>query len=86
MMRNIKFKPSAFKDYSEWSQENKKLYEKLMKLIIESARNPYEGTGKPEALKHELSNCWSRRISDEHRLVYQVTEEDLIVISCKYHY
>ncbi len=85
-MRNITFKPDAFKDYSEWAQVNKKIYEKLMKLIVETARTPFEGTGKPEALKHELSSLWSRRITEEHRLVYEVTDEDLIIVSCKYHY
>ncbi len=85
-MRSIKFKTKAFSDYSVWSKENKKVFDKIMNLIIECTRTPYEGTGKPEALKHELSNCWSRRITDEHRLVYQVFDEEIVVVSCKYHY
>lgn len=85
-MRSIVFKPQAFEDYSQWATDNRKTYDKLMKLIVECAKHPFEGTGKPERLKHELAGCWSRRITDEHRLVYQVTETEITILSCKYHY
>ncbi len=57
-----------------------------MKLIKEVQRTPFEGTGKPEALRHDLSGCWSRRIDKEHRLVYEVKEDKIRVLVCRYHY
>ncbi|MDO9423437.1 MAG: Txe/YoeB family addiction module toxin [Methylobacter sp.] len=83
---NIAFEQSAFEDFSNWASEDKKLYKRLVSLIKETLRNPYAGLGKPEALRHELQGYWSRRINDEHRLVYKVEADRLIVISCKYHY
>ena len=85
-MRLIVFHQSAFDDYSEWARIDKKLFERIRRIIAETARTPFEGLGKPEPLKNELRGCWSRRISDEHRLVYKVTDQQLIVVSCKYHY
>ncbi len=85
-MRTVSFHQDAFKQYSEWAKTDKKLFERLHKLIVEVARNPFEGIGKPEPLKAELRGCWSRRINDEHRLVYKVTAEQVIIIACKYHY
>ena len=64
----------------------KKCYKRIVILIKDISRNPYQGLGKPEALKHELQGYWSRRIDDEHRLVYRVENDRLIIISCKYHY
>lgn len=60
--------------------------EKLQKLIEEVRTNPFSGKGKPEALKYNLSGCWSRKINDEHRLIYKVTENEVQIPSCKYHY
>lgn len=71
-MRKILFTPIAFEQYNDWQSENKQIFNKLKKLIKETAKTPFEGTGKPEALKHDYSGCWSRRITDEHRLVYKV--------------
>ncbi|HEX8373178.1 MAG TPA: Txe/YoeB family addiction module toxin [Chthoniobacterales bacterium] len=85
-MRQVAFHAKAFSDYSEWAGQDRKLFDRLTKLIVEAAHTPFTGTGKPEALKHGLKGCWSRRINDEHRLVYQVTDERLMVISCRYHY
>lgn len=65
---------------------NKAVLNKLLKLLNELAEHPFTGTGKPEALKHELAGCWSRRINQEHRLVYQVTDEVVYVLSTKGHY
>jgi toxin YoeB len=85
-MRIIAFHQSAFEQYNEWARGDKKTFERLKRLIAETARTPFAGIGKPEPLKRELKGYWSRRISDEHRLVYKVTDEQLIIASCKYHY
>lgn len=85
-MRNIVFDPEAFKQFNQWATENKKLYKKIVQLIDNTLRDPFSGLGKPEPLKHSLKGYWSRRINDEHRLVYKVTETDIIIISCKFHY
>ncbi len=65
---------------------DKKIYCKIVELIKDIARDPFKGLEKPEALKHDLIGYWSRRINLEHRLVYKVTNEEIIVLSCKYHY
>jgi toxin YoeB len=85
-MRDIQFTPQAFEQYNAWIVENKALFQKLNKLIIETARTPFEGTGKPEALKHDFKGYWSRRFDHEHRLVYRVADDYIKIISCKYHY
>lgn len=85
-MRLIAFHQTAFEDYSEWAKADKKLFERIRRIVFETARTPFEGIGKPEPLKHELKGYWSRRLTDEHRLVYKVTDEQIIIISCKYHY
>ncbi len=85
-MKDIVFKGSSFKDFNEWSKTDNKIFKRIVQLIEDTRRNPYKGIGKPEALKHQLKGCWSRRINDEHRLVYMVTEDTIEIISCKYHY
>ena len=85
-MRIIAFRQEAFEQYSEWAKIDRKLFERLHRLITETAKNPFDGIGKPEPLKANLKGYWSRRINDEHRLVYKVTEEQIIVVACKYHY
>jgi toxin YoeB len=85
-VRLIAFHQTALDDYSEWAKTDKKLFERIRRIITETAKSPFEGLGKPEPLKHELKGYWSRRITDEHRLIYKVTDEQLIIISCKYHY
>ena len=85
-MRKILFTPIAFEQYSDWQTENKQVFNKLRRLIKETAKTPFEGTGKPEALKFDFAGCWSRRITDEHRLVYKVEEELIEIIACKFHY
>ena len=84
-MRIIAFQQNAFEQYNEWAKTDKKLFERLHRMISETAKNPFDGIGKPEPLKADLKGYWSRRINDEHRLVYKVTEEHIIV-ACKYHY
>jgi len=86
-MKKILFTTDAFQEYNDWQVENKQVFNKLKKLIVESAKNPFEGTGKPEALKYDYAGYWSRRITEEHRLVYKVINEDIIeIIACKFHY
>ena len=85
-MRVIAFHQSAFEQYNEWALRDKKTFERLRRLITETARTPFAGIGKPEPLKRELKGYWSRRITDEDRLVYKATEDQLIIVSCKYHY
>lgn len=85
-MRIISFHPSAFEHFQEWQKTDKKSYQKIVKLIQEVSRNPFTGTGLPEPLKHELQGYWSRRIDQKNRLVYKVTEEAIIILSCKNHY
>ena len=86
MSRKIVFEASAFEDFNEWAKLDKKIYRKIVELIKDIDRSPFLGLGKPEPLKHELSGYWSRRINDRHRLVYKVTDTEVIIISCKYHY
>lgn len=83
---NLKFTPSAWDDYLWFQQNNRKLLKRINQLIKEASRTPFEGTGKPEPLKANLSGYWSRRINSEHRLVYRVTDDELIIISCRFHY
>ncbi|MBI4641365.1 MAG: Txe/YoeB family addiction module toxin [Candidatus Tectomicrobia bacterium] len=85
-MRNIVFEGSAFTDFVEWSKTDKRVYQRIVTLIMDILRQPFSGLGKPEPLKHELRGYWSRRINDEHRLVYKVTNEAITIVSCKYHY
>ena len=79
---------TAFEDFTAWALEDKNVYKKALSLIKDIKRNPFDGLGKPEPLKHDLSGYWSRHITDEHRLVYCISEnkEDIIIASCKYHY
>ena len=85
-MRKILFTPIGFEQYNDWQPENRQIFNKLKKLIKETAKAPFEGVGKPEALKHQLEGCWSRRITDEHRLIYIGQEEYIEIIACKFHY
>lgn len=82
----ISFEENAFNDFNQWLITDKKLHKRIVSLIKDICRNPFQGLGKPEALKYELQGYWSRRINDEHRLVYKIENERLIIISCKYHY
>ena len=86
MSRKIVFESSAFTDFNDWVKLDKKIQRKIIELIKDIDRQPFQGLGKPEALKHDLSSYWSRRIDREHRLVYKVTNEEIIILSCKYHY
>jgi toxin YoeB len=85
-MRFISFHQEAFEQYNDWSKNDKKLFEQIHRLIVETAKNPFDGIGKPEPLKNDLKGYWSKRINDEHRLVYKVNETQIIILACKYHY
>ena len=85
-VRSLEFDPSGFDDLAWWIEQNRKTAKKIIKLIKEVQRYPFEGTGKPEPLKHELAGCWSRRINKEHRLVYQVHDDKIRILACRYHY
>jgi toxin YoeB len=85
-MKKIAFLPKAFKDFNLWIAEDKKIYEKIVELIKDVERHPFSGIGKPEPLKHELKGLWSRRITDKHRPVYKVTDEEIVIVSCRFHY
>ncbi|MBA3924100.1 MAG: Txe/YoeB family addiction module toxin [Nostocaceae cyanobacterium] len=78
--------PLKSEDFNDWSKLDKKLYKKIVELIKDIDRSPFIGLGKPEPLKYEFSGFWSRRINDEHRLVYTVTDTKIIITVCKYHY
>ena len=85
-MIRITFSKIAWEEYVSWQSEDKKVLRKINDLIKDIQRHPFEGLGKPEPLKFDLAGLWSRRIEREHRLVYQVIDEELFVYSCKYHY
>lgn len=76
----------AFEQLGEWATEDRKIFKKILALIKDIQREPFSGIGKPEALKYELQGYWSRRITDEHRLIYKVEDDVLIILACKYHY
>ena len=82
----ITFVDGAWEDYLYWQQTDKSMLKKINGLIKEISRTPFQGTGKPEPLKENLSGFWSRRINQEHRLVYKVEDGVVIVLQCKYHY
>lgn len=82
----MEFDPSAFEDLAWWIEKDRKKALRIVKLIREVQRDPFHGTGQPERLKHELSDCWSRRIHEEHRLVYEVLEDKIRILACRYHY
>ena len=77
---------TAWNDYINWQQTDKKKLKRINTLIAETLRYPKNGIGNPEPLRHDLSGFWSRRIDKEHRLVYSFTSEELIIVACRYHY
>ena len=83
---NILFSENAWNDYLYWQQQDKKTLKRINTLIKDCKRSPFEGVGKPERLKENLSGYWSRRISDEHRLVYKASQDTVIIIALRYHY
>ena len=82
----IIFDDSAWSDYLWWQVQDRKVLKRIKLLIKDVERNGNEGIGKPEALRHQFSGWWSRRITDEHRLVYKLTDDSIVIASCRYHY
>jgi toxin YoeB len=83
----ITFVPIGREDYRHWQTTDRKILKRINQLIDDITRDdPFTGIGKPEALRHHLSGAWSRRITDEHRLVYLVQDDDLVILSARYHY
>lgn len=85
-MKSVQFEPIALQDFIEWANTDKKIFDKIVRLLSEVQRTPFSGIGKPEPLKHHLQNCWSRRITEEHRFVYRVQSDVIVVLACKNHY
>ena len=83
---NLTFTNDSWSEYEYWQKTDKQVLKKVNQLLKDVKRDPFDGLGKPEALKHEFSGCWSRRITDEHRLVYEVTDYSIVIISCRFHY
>ena len=86
MSRHLAWTDAAWSDYVYWQGQDKKTLLRIHKLTAEVRRTPFEGIGKPEALKENISGFWSRRIDDSHRLVYAVTDTHITIIACRYHY
>lgn len=82
----IIFSEAAWEDYTYWQKTDKKMLNRTNELIKAIMRTPFEGIGKPEPLKHGLAGYWSRRINDEHRIVYKVHDGSLLIAQCRYHY
>lgn len=86
MNRLLAWTDEAWESYLYWQTQDKKTLKRINRLIQDTQRSPFEGIGKPEALKENLTGFWSRRIDDTHRLVYAVDDRYITVISCRYHY
>lgn len=85
-MLSLKFTAEAWDSYIYWQTQDRKTLKRINHLIKDAQRSAFSGIGKPEPLKHGLSGCWSRRIDETNRLVYMASDEELIIISCRYHY
>ncbi|WP_372832204.1 Txe/YoeB family addiction module toxin [Pontibacterium sp.] len=86
MSRLLAWTDEAWESYLYWQTQDKKTLKRINRLIQDTHRSPFDGIGKPEALKENLTGFWSRRIDDTHRLVYAVDDRYITVISCRYHY
>lgn len=82
----LTFTENAWADYIYWQKIDRNIVKKINDLIKDIQRNPFDGIGKPEPLKYDLAGYWSRRINHEHRLVYQVIENELFIYACRFHY
>jgi toxin YoeB len=80
------FVDESWEDYIYWQKTDKNKLKKINALIKDIVRNPFEGIGKPEALKHKYSGFWSRRIDNEHRLIYRVVDDEIQIAKCRFHY
>jgi toxin YoeB len=82
----LEFDRAAFDDLAWWIANDRKVSLRIVKLIEAIQREPFQGLGQPEALKHELAGCWSRRIDSEHRLVYEILADRIRILACRFHY
>lgn len=82
----LAWQAKAWEEYLEWQSIDKQVVKKINELVKECMRHPFEGKGKPELLKSNFSGYWSRRITDEHRLIYKVEKELITIVQCRYHY
>lgn len=82
----LEFEPQALEDLRYWVEQDRRKAARILRLVEECLRSPFAGSGKPEALKHALAGCWSRRIDREHRIVYRVEGDSLIVLACRFYY
>lgn len=80
------FSENAWEDYLHWQRTDKKIVKRINELIEDIQRNQYQGIGKPEPLRHNLSGYWSRRITSEHRIVYRIEEDKILIAQLRYHY
>lgn len=80
------FVDESWEDYLYWQKTDKKMLKRINALIKDIVRSPYEGIGKPEPLKHKYRGFWSRRIDGEHRIIYRVTEDEIWIVKCRFHY
>lgn len=83
---NIAFLEDAWNDYLYWQTFDKNILKRINNLIKGIQREPFQGIGKPEPLKFDMAGCWSRRITEEHRLVYKIHDHRVIILQCRYHY
>ncbi|HNT41616.1 MAG TPA: Txe/YoeB family addiction module toxin [Tenuifilaceae bacterium] len=85
-MTRITFSRNSWEEYKSWQVDDRLILKKINELIKDIERHPYEGLGKPEPLRFDLAGFWSRRIDREHRLVYRVIDQEILIYSCRYHY
>ena len=85
-MRSLVFHAQAWEDFTYWLQNDRTTTKRFLRLIAEALRDPFEGIGKPEPLKHGLSGYWSRRINEEHRIIYKIEADSLFIAQLRYHY
>ena len=85
-MRSLEFDSAALEDLAWWIRQDRRKAARIIELIQELQGDPFGGRGKPEPLKHELAGCWSKRIDQEHRLVYHVEDDKVRILACRYHY
>jgi toxin YoeB len=82
----IAFTPNGWQDYTYWQSADRPTLKRISRLTDDVSRDPFEGIGKPEPLRHALTGTWSRRISEEHRLVYLIDGDDIVILQARYHY
>jgi toxin YoeB len=85
-MKTVAFTSQAFKEYNEWFEHDKSIVDRIKTLIREIDKDPFKGIGKPEPLRGNWSGYWSRRINQEHRLIYKISESQILIVKCKGHY